>query len=147
MLFPCGGVRVTPAVFGPQVYPGPFVCVLKDGLLSMTNGPPLLVCHWMGYTVICDSMRIHNVFHVSMLQPWRYNTSQPPPAQILLVKDDEQFEVIAILDHEGKGKRRKRSYLVSWRGYSPEDATWEPECNLENCSATLQEYWNQLKSG
>ena len=20
----------------------------------MTNGPPLLVCHWMGYTVICD---------------------------------------------------------------------------------------------
>ena len=48
------GKVVTPAVFGPQVYPGPFVCVLKDGLLSMTNGPPLLVCHWMGYTVICD---------------------------------------------------------------------------------------------
>ena len=55
MLFPYGGRRVTPAVFGPQVYPGPFVCVLKDGLLSMTNGPPLLVCHWMGYTVICDN--------------------------------------------------------------------------------------------
>ena len=95
-------------------------------------------------------MRIHNVFHVSMLQPWHYNTSQPPPAQILLVKDDEQFEVEAILDHqdEGKGRRRKKmSYLVSWRGYSPEDATCEPECNLKNCSATLQEYWNQLKSG
>ncbi len=52
--FSVWGRRVTPAVFGPQVYPGPFVCVLKDGLLSMTNGPPLLVCHWMGYTVICD---------------------------------------------------------------------------------------------
>ena len=61
--------------------------------------------------------------------------------RFLLVKDDEQFEVEAILDHqdEGKGKRTKRSYLVSWRGYSPEDATWEPECNLKNCSATLQE--------
>ncbi len=53
--FSVWGRRVTPAVFGPQVYPGPFVCVLKDGLLSMTNGPPLLVCHWMGYTVICDN--------------------------------------------------------------------------------------------
>ena len=52
--FSVWGRRVTPAVFGPQVYPGPIVCVLKDGLLSMTNGPPLLVCHWMGYTVICD---------------------------------------------------------------------------------------------
>ena len=51
------GRRVTPAVFGPQVYPGPFVCVLKDGLLSMTNGPPLLVCHWTGYTVICDTLQ------------------------------------------------------------------------------------------
>ena len=53
--FSVWGRRVTPAVFGPQVYPGPIVCVLKDGLLSMTNGPPLLVCHWMGYTIICDN--------------------------------------------------------------------------------------------
>ena len=53
--FSVWGRRVTPAVFGPQVYPGPIVCVLKDGLLSMTNGPPLLVCHWTGYTVICDN--------------------------------------------------------------------------------------------
>ena len=53
--FSVWGRRVTPAVFGPQVYPGPIVCVLKDGLLSMTNGPSLLVCHWMGYTVICDT--------------------------------------------------------------------------------------------
>ena len=56
--FSVWGRRVTPAVFCPQVYPGPFVCVLKDGLLSMTNGPPLLVCHWMGYPVICDTAAV-----------------------------------------------------------------------------------------
>ena len=60
--FAVWGRRVTPAVFGPQVYPGPFVCVLKDGLLSMTNGPPLLVCHWMGYTVICDNKYAFSVW-------------------------------------------------------------------------------------
>ena len=93
-------------------------------------------------------MRIHNVFHVSLPQPWHHNTSHPPPAQVLLVKDDEPFEVDAILDHHdhGTGKRRKRSFLVFWKGYFPEDATWEPESNLKNASATVQDYWAALKA-
>ena len=40
-----------------------------------------------------EEMRIHNVFHVSLLQSWMHPASGPPPAQVLLVKDDEQFEV------------------------------------------------------
>ena len=67
--FSVWGRRLTPAVFGPQVYPGPFVCVLKDGLLSMTNGPPLLVCHWMGYTVICDIVPVEVGITLDQRQP------------------------------------------------------------------------------
>ena len=94
-----------------------------------------------------QEMRIHNVFHASLLQPWHSPPSGPPPAQVLLVKDDEQFEVDSILDHqeEGTGRRRKRTYLVAWKGYSPEDATWEPESHLKNASATVKRYWAARK--
>ena len=90
-----------------------------------------------------EEMRIHNVFHVSLLQSWMHPASGPPPAQVLLVKDDEQFEVDSILDHqdEGTGKRKLRSYLVSWKGYPSENDSWEPEKNLKNASATVQAYW------
>ena len=93
-----------------------------------------------------QEMRIHNVFHVSLLQPWKHSGG-PAPTQVLLVKDDEQFEVDTILDHQdaGSGKRRVRSYLVSWKGYSSENNSWEPECNLKNASATVQDYWTRRK--
>ena len=29
-------------------------------------------------------------------------------------------------------------FLVKWRGY--DDATWEPELNLENCRDLIEEY-------
>ena len=93
-----------------------------------------------------QEMRIHNVFHVSLLQPWKHSGG-PAPTQVLLVKDDEQFEVDTILDHQdaGSGKRRVRSYLVSWEGHSSENNSWEPECNLKNASATVQDYWTRRK--
>ena len=86
------------------------------------------------------------MFHVSQLQPWHSPATGPPPAQVLLVKDDEQFEVDAVLDHqdEGTGKRKRRSYLVSWKGFSSEDATWEPERNLKNASATVPD-WKAMR--
>ena len=94
-----------------------------------------------------EQMKIHNVFHVSLLQPWKHSLAGPPPAQVLLVKDDEQFEVEEILDHQdtGTAKRRQRQYLVAWKGYTTEDNTWEPESNLKNASATVQAYWDKKR--
>lgn len=94
-----------------------------------------------------ESMRIHNVFHVSLLQPWKHSLAGPPPAQVLLVKDDEQYEVESILDHHdtGSAKRRQRQYLVAWKGYSSADNSWEPEGNLKNASATVQAYWDKRR--
>ena len=91
-----------------------------------------------------EEMRIHNVFHASLLLPWRTSPTGPPPAQVLMVKDDEQFEVDSILDHQEErvGRRKIRSYLVVWRGYPAEDATWEPEANLRNSSSTVKQYWS-----
>ena len=82
-------------------------------------------------------MRIHNVFDVSLLQQWKHRFGGSAPTQVLLVKDDEQFEIDSILNHqdEGSGKRRNMSYLVSWKGYSSENNSLEPESNLKISSA------------
>ena len=135
---------------------GQYVKLSTINLASRAKGTPKLHPKFIGpFQVIeligpqaCklllpEEMRIHNVFHVSLLQAWHSPPSGPPPAQVLLIKDDEQFEVDSILDHqdEGSGKRRKRSYLVSWKGYSIENATWEPEAHLKNASESIQKYW------
>ena len=85
-------------------------------------------------------------FHVSLLRPWRHDSTLPPPAQILFVKDDEEFEVEQIIQHRdvGKGRAKKRDYLVLWKGFSKEDATWEPQGNLRNCTDSIRQYWQGI---
>ena len=135
---------------------GQYVKLSTINLASRAKGTPKLHPKYIGpfqvlerigpqaYKLLLpEEMRIHNVFHVSLLQAWHSSPSGPPPAQVLLVKDDEQFEVDSILDHqdEGSARRKKRSYLVSWKGYPMEDATWEPEAHLKNASSSIQMYW------
>ncbi|XP_031569506.1 heterochromatin protein 1-like [Actinia tenebrosa] len=59
------------------------------------------------------------------------------------IDDDEVFEVKTIL------KRRMNNgmveYLVSWKGFGPEDNTWEPEKNLNGCRALLRDYLRSMK--
>ncbi|KAJ1595253.1 hypothetical protein NDA11_006774 [Ustilago hordei] len=86
------------------------------------------------------NLRVHDVFHVSMLEPAR--TSSLPqraeqPTIPSLPDEDLDFEVEALIDkcsHNGTTE-----YKVLWRGYSEEAASWEPVENL-NCPDLIQEY-------
>lgn len=81
------------------------------------------------------SLRIHPVFHVSLLQPWHKDTvftshvdtaaSHPPP----VVPEDDQYLVEALLDK--RNSRGKVEYLVRWKGYGPEDDMWRPASDIE----------------
>ena len=69
-----------------------------------------------------------------------------PPT--LTVGEQQEFEVQRILEHrERKIKHAKRGrptvyreYLVSWRGHDYSANTWEPEKNLKNARAKVEEY-------
>jgi len=73
--------------------------------------------------------RIHNSFHVSLIEPYRAGIqAQPDPDQVLREADpieSEEYTVEKILDaHEETGNVR---YLVKWEGWpAKRHWTWEP---------------------
>ena len=86
------------------------------------------------------NLRVHDVFHVSMLEPAR--TSSLPqraeqPTIPSLPDEDLDFEVEALIDK--RSHHGVTEYKVLWRGYSEEAASWEPVENL-NCPDLIQEY-------
>jgi hypothetical protein len=89
--------------------------------------------------------RIHPVFHVSLLEPYRSDGRvQPPPIPIKL-EGHLEYEVECILDHRFSDKKRQRlSYLISWKGYGLEHNSWEPEANVANAPYLIGEYWQRI---
>lgn len=81
--------------------------------------------------------RIHPVFHVSLLKPYKSNgVYQPPPPQFLDDGGNAYWTVQAIIDHRDRKVHRKtvRDFLVKWEGFGPEHNSWEPETALREDS-------------
>jgi hypothetical protein len=73
---------------------------------------------------------IHNVFHVSLLEPYRRRPGEEPE-QIVpdIVDGEEQWEVEEILTHkiDRRGGKPKYKYLVRWLGFTTADDQWVDE--------------------
>ena len=90
------------------------------------------------------TLKIHPVFHVSLLKPYmspeavpdREAKQLPPPA--VLVDEHEEFEVEQVLAR--RSHRRRIEYLVKWVGYPEYDTSWEPESNLDNAKDAIAEF-------
>ena len=78
--------------------------------------------------------KLHDVFHVSILQRYRSDTSHILPVQDIQVQEDFTFdeEPKAILDREIRQLRNKQVLLVKvfWQHHGMEEATWEPELTM-----------------
>jgi hypothetical protein len=90
------------------------------------------------------SMKIHPVFHVSLLEPYKESTIPgrlqvpPPPIEI---DGEEEFEISEILD--SRINRRKLEYLVHWQGYEVSERTWEPAANFDNAPEMIEDFHRQ----
>ncbi|QRW23106.1 Retrotransposable element Tf2 protein [Rhizoctonia solani] len=65
-----------------------------------------------------ESLKIHDVFYGGY---W-----------------EEEYEVEQIID--SKRQRGKWFYLIKWKGYGPEDNSWEPEELLEHSQEEIQRF-------
>lgn len=85
------------------------------------------------------TLKIHHVFHTSLLKPWRVDGefpshvvkhAQPPP----VIPEENRYKVEQLLDKrvEHTGRRTVVKYLVRWEGYGPEDDTWEPVSHIDS---------------
>ncbi|CEL54195.1 hypothetical protein RSOLAG1IB_11593 [Rhizoctonia solani AG-1 IB] len=91
------------------------------------------------------TMRVHDVFYVGLLLKVKRNELQawenrPPP---ITVDGEEEYKVEGIMDsRESKGNWE---YLIKWKGYGPEESTWEPKANLKNAAKHLKKYEKVLR--
>ena len=79
--------------------------------------------------------KIHNVFHTSLLQPFRtFRWSSPQEVEDaeIEVEANEPFDVEKLLRWRwaGPSGRRHKEFLVLWTGWSIDDASWVPAGNF-----------------
>lgn len=90
------------------------------------------------------SLKIHPVFHISLLRPWKedgeFPDHQGESAPVLVYPDDDQWLVDKLLDkrRERVGRHWVVKYLVRWLNCGPEDDSWEPASNIEQ--SLIDEY-------
>jgi RNase H-like domain found in reverse transcriptase/Reverse transcriptase (RNA-dependent DNA polymerase)/Integrase zinc binding domain/Chromo (CHRromatin Organisation MOdifier) domain/Integrase core domain len=81
-----------------------------------------------------QQMRIHPVFHVALLEPYKppadvQRRVNPPEVEEI---DGEVNWVLREIANSKVNRQKKRvEYLVLWEGFEQEDATWEPWGNLK----------------
>ena len=92
--------------------------------------------------------KIHNVFHSSLLTPYREtpehgeNFTQPPPE---LVEGEEEYEVNRIMNSRRHGRTKKLQFLIHWKGYSSAHNSWEDVADV-HAPEKLEEYYQRKRT-
>lgn len=88
--------------------------------------------------------KIHNVFHVSLLEPWQQRAGEEPAQPMPLADEEDEWEVEGIRD--AKKKEGKQWYLVQWKGWPPEYDSWVPAEDCAHAGSMVRAYEEQTKS-
>ncbi|QRW23528.1 hypothetical protein RhiXN_08564 [Rhizoctonia solani] len=88
-------------------------------------------------------MKIHDVFHVSLLSAFKHNTefdcTFTPLPPVITAEGEEEYQVDKFVDWAAEDRIRK--YRVRWKGYAPHEDTWEPAKDLQHCKDKLRNFF------
>jgi len=77
--------------------------------------------------------KIHDVFHASLLTPYKETEQHGPNFLELppdIVEGEPEWEVEKIIKEHTFGRWKKKQYLVRWKDYSPAHDSWVDETDL-----------------
>ena len=117
---------------------GPFEI---DSVVSSVSYRLVLPVHW----------KIHDVFHVNLLKPWRDNGQDHPPSPFTYLGGQwHEYEVDYILDHRPKSILVQRDlpnkvlnrleFRVRWKYAGPQHDTWEPYKHMRHAPESVTAY-------
>jgi hypothetical protein len=97
--------------------------------LQMPKAGPYIVVGISGDKYSIQDLLTHKVTdtHVSNLSQFRYDSSSGLDPMEVAARNAGEFFIDRIYEHRGTTtKRLSMQFLVSWKGYSQKDDTWEP---------------------
>lgn len=112
---------------------GPFLVERKIGELNFELKLPA-------------SMRIHPVFHASLLTKFVADTIPgrvPTPPDPVSVDGDIEYEVQEVLNSRRTGRGHKLQYLVRWKGYGPDEDSWVNASDMEHAPTKVRAYYRK----
>jgi hypothetical protein len=93
--------------------------------------------------------RMHPVVNIQHLTKYYRDDGRSDRAKLPELRElstEEEYEVEKLVGHRYNPTKRRREYLVRWKGYGPEHDTFEPELALRNAFAKLREYKASIRS-
>ncbi|KAM7485714.1 hypothetical protein LguiA_001723 [Lonicera macranthoides] len=115
-------------------YEGPFPVIAKVGKVSYRLDLP-------------STLKIHPVFHVSMLKPYHEDVEDPSrsesqraPPIVTKSFDKEVEEVLATREVRRRGVPPCKQFLIKWKGLPESETTWESQADLWQFEDKLRRY-------
>jgi len=89
-------------------------------------------------------MRIHPVFHNSLLKPYKETTAHGPnfarPPPEIVGGEEGHYEIERILTSCPTRNRKSTQYLVKWKGYPNSENSWLPAKELQSARELLKQF-------
>uniref|UniRef100_A0ACD5ZS57 Uncharacterized protein n=1 Tax=Avena sativa TaxID=4498 RepID=A0ACD5ZS57_AVESA len=87
------------------------------------------------WAVLCDQY-VHNCVHTDSDNHLENDEEDDEP----LGEDEYVVEKLTEICYGGKGKENAIYFKVQWKGYGPEEDSWEPIENLSDCPLKIKEF-------
>jgi hypothetical protein len=84
------------------------------------------------------------VFHICLLYGHptdEFRRGPKPPPLVVTPEGEEEYEVDKILNSRKVG--RQPQYLICWKGYGPEEDTWQPKADVANAPELVHRFHQQ----